>query len=649
MNSRVLALDVETTSEPIMHPWQQQAALVTVGIADETGRTKTWVFNHNHFISPQTQREMIDEIQREINQATMLVGHNLKFDLNWMRFLGIDFNHVNLWCTQVTEYLLRGQHFGHLRLSDLSDQYLKIPKGDKVKIFWDAGWTTQDIPLEILLPYNEQDCINTLAIYQRQVERVRQERMHALVGVQCELTRVLSDIEFNGIGWDQVEAGRQAKILADELENIDGHLRVLFDEKFNFNSGYELSVALYGGKLKRESTEWVTRTLKHETKYFERACLEEVTYPGAGFKPPKGSKLKKEGYYSTDKNYIDQLRPRGKKQQDIKDLLQKRTNTKKALETIAGRDSNQKKGLINKVQADGRIHGKYNQTIAVTGRLTSSNPNLQNQPRKKTSSLKLCFISKLGRLVSVDLAQIEWRVCAHLCQDKMMLWEVRHGVDAHRENAINILGADPNSKDFDEKRTVAKIITFRLIYGGTAYGFFMDAKMPSYSLKRWEEIVDGFYAKYPGLKKWQDEQIEKVYQNGGVLYNPTGRKFVFDKVQKFNRLTGETQWVFDEKQIKNWPVQSLATADLMPLAMIIIHKAYRQRGYKSKLVGQVHDNLIWDCYLEEEEPIARLCIYVFEHLPEYIDQVFGMKLTVPIGGDVEMGDRWATLEKVKLA
>ena len=641
MIKRVLAVDVETTKAPVLHPWQKEAALVAVGIADLEGRTKTWLFNHNDLKQKVSQRKLIAEIQEEIDGADLLVGHNLKFDLNWLRFIGIKFTHQRFFCTQITEYLLRGQRGkGELHLSDLSRKYLSVMKKDVVKLYWEAGYETTEIPLKILLPYLEQDCINSLAIYQRQRPKVISEGMTALVGVQNALVPILSDMESNGIGWDQETAQRHVLELSAKLKDINGNLRVLFDFDYNLDSRDELSVALFGGKIRRPGMEWVTRELKHETLYYERKCVVETDRKGAGFRPQKYAALKKEGYYSTDKNNLEQLRCRADKQRQIKTFLLERSIHKKALETLLGKNEDGEKGLINKVQADGRIHGSFNQSVTKTGRLSSSAPNLQNQPRKKTSPIKQCFVSRNGKLVSLDLAQIEWRVCGHLCQDPTMLREIRTGVDAHRENAIYIFKANTADADFDDVRTVAKICTFRLIYGGSAYGFYMDQKMPSYTLARWEEIVEGFYRKYPGLKTWQEKQIAKVYETGGILRNPTGRKFVFKK--------GDDERKPDEyavRQIKNWPVQSLATADIMPLAMVIIAKKYKQMGLRSLWVGQVHDNLIWDAFPEEIEPIVRMGLGVFENLPQYIERVFGFKMTVPISGDAEIGGSWSTLEK----
>jgi DNA polymerase I-like protein with 3'-5' exonuclease and polymerase domains len=142
---RTLALDVETTKAPYLHPWQDESELVIVGLADETGWRKTWVFNHDEKVETQTQREMIDEIQHIIMTANRIVAHNLKFDINWMNEIGISYGHAKLWCTQVTEYLLNSQRIGDLSLADLSKKYLNIHKIDRVKTMWDAGYETTEI------------------------------------------------------------------------------------------------------------------------------------------------------------------------------------------------------------------------------------------------------------------------------------------------------------------------------------------------------------------------------------------------------------------------------------------------------------------------------------------------------------------------
>jgi len=632
-----IGIDCETSKEPVFHPWQKDAFLVAVGVAKENGWTKTWVFNHKDYVPEKTQRQMLDEIQAIVNTADRVVGCNLKFDLNWMSSLGINFDHCKFWCNQVTEYLLLGQRaLGKLKLAYLSKKYLNTEKIDRMEAYWDAGFQTNEIPLSILLPYLEQDCINALAVFQRQVPLVAKENMEALVSLQNESTRILSSIELTGMKFDEQVARGHVERLKGELEFIDIDLKAAFEFDINFNSNDELSAALYGGIVKREIEEWVIKEYKYWSRYYPRKAIEEIKLAGI-FKPPRGSELKKKGYYSTDKNALAALKCANKKQIKVKELLERRSKAKKALETFVGKDEAEGKGLINKIQADGCIHSQYNQTVTKTGRLSSSDPNGQNLPRKGTSPIKESIIPRFDKILSADLSQIEWRAAAFLSQDPVMLDEIYNGFDPHRDNAIHIFGADPDNADFDHIRTIAKICSFRLLYGGAAYGFYLDAKMPNYSLKRWKEIVELFYEKYPVLKKWQDENIRAVYKNEGTLKLFTGRQF---------RIESDEGGYF-ERQIKNFPVQALATADIMPLAMTVIFRRYKKMHLKSKIIAQVHDSLIWDVVEDEIEVVAQLCINVFKSLPNLIERFWGVKFNVPLTGEIEIGPDYGHLVKLE--
>lgn len=584
---------------------------------------------------------MIDEIQGHIASAGMLVGHNIKFDLNWLRFLDIEFDHCRIYCTQVVEYLLRAQRMGDLHLADLSKQYLSVEKIDKVKTFWDAGYETTEIPLNILLPYLEQDCINALAVYQRQMPLIVEQGMQRLAMVECETSRVLSAIECNGMRFNRQVALAEVEKLTDKLQSIDKELISLFGWPVNLGSGDDLSAALYGGVSKVEEEEWVIKTLKSrpESTYKCRMVTREVTREGAGFEPLKGTELKKEGYYQTDKGTIKQLKGKTKPQKQIKKLLISRSKLAKALSTFVGKKEGDGKGLIAKIQAGGCIHPQYNQTIAKTGRLSSKDPNGQNLPRKGTSPIKTAIIPRFDFILNYDLSQLEWRVAAFLSRDQVMINEIKSGVDAHRENAINILGADPNSKDFSEQRNIAKRITFRLLYGGSAYGFFMAPDMPRWSLKRWEYVVNGFNKKYCVLKRWQDQNTATV-SHTGKLVNPTGRKFVFNKGPK---------GTYSKPQVCNFPVQSLATADIMPLAMAIVYKKVRDAGFESLMIGQIHDAILFDCKKDEVRELTRIVLGVYRDLPKYIESYFGFKFDVPLDGDSEYGYSYGAMKTFDLA
>jgi len=393
--------------------------------------------------------------------------------------------------------------------------------------------------------------------------------------------------------------------------------------------------------LKRQGEEWVIREYSYYSKYYPRKCIVEEYRDGIGFEPPKGSELKKRGYYSTDKGTLSQLRCKNKKQKLVKKLLAERSKLTKALSTLDGKDPKDDKGLIKKVQSDGCLHSQYNQTVARTGRLSSKSPNGQNLPREGTSPIKESIVPRYDFIVAGDLSQVEWRAAAFLSQDNRMLDEIYHGFDPHEDNAINIFEADPKdrgTKKFKEIRTISKIVSFRLLYGGSAYGFYLDPKMPNYSKSKWEGIVRKFYEKYPGLQAWQEKNISTVYRNGGWLRNPTGRIFYFDKGSKG----------YDIRQIKNYPVQSMATADIMKLAMCVFYKQYRALNVQSKVIGQVHDSLIFDVVENELPIIAKLCVAVFGDLPKYIERIWGFKFNVPLGGDIEYGKNYGHMEEYKV-
>ena len=640
-----LGIDFETSKKPIMHPWQQGAFPVLFGIAYEDGTTKSWVLNHNE-VPNVDLRKAITAIQREINKAGRLVGHHIKFDLNWLRYLGIDFSHCKIYCTMVAEYLLLHQRgLGKLSLEAVSNRYLDTPKHDKIKVYWDAGYETSEIPLKDLRPYLEQDCINTLAIFKKQSKIIMgMHNMPQLVKVQCEASRVFSEMECNGMKFNSGVATAAAEDLHKQVDSTDAELFAAFGFDCNINSGDDLSAALFGGIVKRKDKEYYPRKLKAyltakdmcPLEYKSRNCITEIKIDGLGFKPDKNTALKKQGYFATDKGAIKHLAAKTKKQKYVKRLLIERSSIAKALETLAGKD-NTMTGLINKVQADGHLHSQFNQTIAKTGRSSSSDPNGQNLPRKGTSPVKQAIEPENDYIVAADLSQIEWRGAAFLSQDPIMCDEIRSGFDPHNDNTIKLFKVLPESPDWDETRTTAKILSFRAIYGGSAYGFYMDTKMPDFSLAKWTDIVEAFYDKYQGLQKWQQDNIAKVYKNKGLLPSLTGRIYEFHMDAKGYR----------KPQICNFPVQGLSTADIMMLAMCIIWKKYKAAGFKSKLINQVHDSLIFDALRDEVKPIARLCIDVFEALPMYIEKLWGFKFNLPLTGNVDVGKNYLKMVKIK--
>lgn len=669
---RTLGFDVETSSIPRHYPYNEGSFLVNVCLCDTTGWSKVYTFNHQD-VEDVNQAYCIEQIQEQINNSHRLVAHNAKFDLLWMRRLGIDYSHCDLFCTQVADYLLSGQKKQSYKLEDVSLRWGLTPKLDQVKVFWDSGYETDEIPLHILVPYVEQDTINTLVLFQRMVKRIEEMKMGKLVKLHMTLLGILTEMEANGM---TVCCNRMEEYISDLIKQQDTLERSLLKAlgyPINLGSKDELSAALYGGVLKRDKVE-VYLTTRNATikegyiftykgsgkkvrKYRNRTIRElvpktrkvvvEHQIKGVGFKPLKKSELKKEGYFSTDKNTINQLRAGNKTLKAVKKLLTEYSVVKKAAESFLGAQKDS--GLANKIQPDGCLHPKFNQTVASTGRLSSSDPNGQNFPRKGTSPIKKIFIPrhKGWCIVNADLAQLEWRVAAWLSQDPVAMKEIIENLDYHRDNAIQFFGADPDldngHPDFKPLRTTAKVFGFRLLYGGSAYGMWIDQTMPDYKRAKWDKIVEDYYIKYEVLKGWQNRNIDQVYKNGGFLRTPSGRLLTFPELPP--NYKGE---LYSATCIKNYPVQSLSM-DVVAMAMIQIKRKMVAAGLDALMICQVHDSIVFDAPKAEVQALANICVETFEDLPRLLSLYWNVDWNVPLTGDVEAGPSYGEVSEIKLA
>ena len=641
---KIIAIDVECSMKPLMHPWQDGSFLTAVGVSgmttpDHDGGTgfyhepKTWVFSHDEH-RMNGQQKNIKEIQETVNSADLIVGHNLKFDLNWLRSIGIKIPNNKLFCTQVAEYMIRGhrKNIGY-GLNDCAKRYKLPAKYDKVKTYWDSGINTDAIPLRILLPYLIQDCDITLQLWSRQKDLIKSKGFQTLSEICFEVSGILSEAESAGFTLNITKSYEIINEYTSKMKELDGALTEQAGFDFNPGSSQQLSVALYGGTLSRRVRVPKEKTLKSgKVKQYEVWGKEEVTYPGFGIKPLPDTEAAKEGFYSTGKDVLKLLKTSNKKQREFIELLLERSNAKKVLQTFHT-DKKGSSGLVDIVGKDGRVHPQFNQCVTATGRLSSSKPNGQNLPRKGTSPIKQVVRSRNGRIINVDLGQIEWRMAAELSGDPVAIKEIQEGIDAHADNAIKFFGADKyprDSKEFSKIRTDAKIFLFRMIYGGTAAGFFRDSKMPDFTLEEWKDIVNKFKAKYARLSEWQQENIATVLKQG-YLKNFSGRVLTFPKVAKYDGSYGPS-----DKAICNYPVQSIS-ADMIYIAMQQIMRRIRKAGCKSELILMVHDSMVFDAYENEIDTISKISIEVFEELPKICKELFGYTFSVPLTGDVELG------------
>jgi DNA polymerase I-like protein with 3'-5' exonuclease and polymerase domains len=608
---------------------------------------KTFLFDHKDAPTDNDHQRLWAEVQAILHSADVIVAHNLKHDMNIGKYYGIQFDNLyhddqKYHCTMVAEYLIRYQAKQELYSLDATSQRWGMPpKLDKVKtLYWAKGIDTYYVPLHLLEEYVLDDAEKCVLLRRKQIKALHERKLNRVFALQMEWCDMLSDMELNGVHWNQSTATGIMSKYQRELEDYDRKLDALTGcVKINWSSNYHLSAVLYGGSYKAKWREWTVVTLKSkpESKYYEKPFEQEYTIKGVGFPRDKRNKTSRDGIYKTDKDTIKGLVCKTKQQRDLKKLLLARSVVAKQLETFRGEKAGT--GLTRKVQPDGRLHPKYNMTVTATGRLSSSDPNGQNLPRGSTSPLKTCFVPRYDGIANADLSQIEWRDAAFLTQDPVMMKEINSGVDQHTATCtspdmMNL----PFSKD---NRFHAKTFNFRMIYGGSPYGFYMDPDMPNFSLKKYTGICDGFKQKYHVWDEDNKKLFAYVLQNGGTHTICTGRGFTFYKVAR-DKETGQP--TYSEAQVANYRVQGLSGGDILPLAAVIIYKGMKAKKMKSIPILTVHDSLVFDYVKEELEELAKLCIKVFRALPQYIEQYYGFKFNVNLDGEFEFGPNYGKME-----
>lgn len=235
-------------------------------------------------------------------------------------------------------------------------------------------------------------------------------------------------------------------------------------------------------------------------------------------------------------------------------------------------------------------------------------------------------------IIDADLKQIEWRVEAELTQDPVMISEIKKGVDQHSDTCTSLMEL-PLTK---ENRNDAKIFNFRAIYAdpsNAAYAYWKDPRMPDFSKKKWEEILEGFFNKYYGMSQAHVRWVNEVRKTG-QLTGITGRIWDFQKQMRYGGVLD-----YSVTQIRNYPVQGTA-GDLIKLALIYIRKRIKQ--YNACLTMTVHDSIILDVEDKDVEVVSRICLETFQEIPDFVKKHFGYTMSVPIDGEIEIGPTWGT-------
>jgi DNA polymerase-1 len=507
------------------------------------------------------------------------IGHNLKFDMEILRRYGIELKGIHF-DTMIASYLLnpsfRQHNLNYLALEHLDHKMIPITDligtGKKQKSF-------AEVPVKDACVYSCEDADFTMRLKEAFAPKLSLLSLEKLFfEVELPLIEVLAETEMVGVSIDTQHLKKMSSELSRQLADLTQKIYDLAGKKFNINSTQQLSKILFED-LKLTP---VRRTEKKTAQSTDIGVLEtlakEHPLPKILLDYRQLSKLKS--------TYIDALPA----------LVNKRT---------------------------GRIHTSFNQTVTATGRLSSSDPNLQNIPIRTDLGKKIrkAFIPRNSDflIMSADYSQVELRILAHFSQDKTLMDAFKRGEDIHVRTASEVFGV-PIEKVTPDERAVAKTTNFSIIYGVSAFGLSQSTGMTPQEAAM---FIDIYFKRYPRVKSYIDEMIELARKQGFVT-TLLGRRRYIPEINSSNRQKRE----FAERTAINTPIQGSA-ADLIKVVMIDIAKELKNK--KSKMILQVHDELVFEVYKDELD-------FVKEMVKDKMENT--IQLDVPIKVDINVGENW---------
>lgn len=573
-----IGIDTETTSLDAMN-----ASLVGISIAFQAGEAIYIPVGHSLTAAPEQidLQDVLGRLKPHLeNPALKKIGQNLKYDQHVFANYGIALNGI-AGDAMLASYIIES-HLGH-GLDELSERWLGLEtityeslcgKGAKQISF-------ADVAIGQATEYAAQDADFALRLEAHLRAQMDAKQLEMYEKMELPVAQVLFEMERNGVQIDRAELSRQSAELGAELMKLEQEAYAVAGQPFNLNSPKQ---------------------------------LQEILFDKMGI-PTKGLKKTAKGGISTNEAVLEQLAP------DYplpKIILQNRslaklksTYTDKLPEMISPKD--------------GRVHTTYAQAVAITGRLASNNPNLQNIPIRTAEGRRVrrAFTAPQGSvIVSADYSQIELRIMAHLSGDKTLITAFQNGEDVHRRTAAEVFGITPENVS-SEQRRYAKTINFGLIYGMGQYGLAKSLGIDNISAKT---FIDRYFARYPGVAEYMQRTKEQAAAQGFVetLF---GRRLYLPDIRNKNANARAGA----ERAAINAPMQGTAS-DLIKRAMIDVRNCLSD-GIGSKLVMQVHDELVLEVVETELD-------FVKEKLPQIMAKVDGGLLDVPLVAEVGVGENW---------
>ena len=515
------------------------------------------------------------------NPAIQKIGQNIKFDILALRKYGVKVA-GKLFDTMLAHYLLNPElRHGMDYLAETYLHYKTVPIEDLIGPKGKKQGSMRDVPLEQIKEYAAEDADVTLRLRNYFAPYLKSEGVEKLFEeIEMPLVYVLAEMEASGVKLDTEALRQSSEVLTMQLASLEQEIHQLAGQEFNINSNRQVGEVLFD-------------KLQLDTK----------------------AKKTKTGLYSTSEEVLEKLRA---KHPIVEKLLDYR-GLKKLLSTYL----DALPALIH--PETGKIHTSFNQAVTATGRLSSTNPNLQNIPVRDElgREIRKAFIADSDDCLffSADYSQIELRIMAHLSQDPHMVQAFCEGADIHASTAAKIYNV-PLDEVTPDMRRKAKTANFGIIYGISIFGLAERLSIPRAEAK---ELIEGYFQTYPNVRAYMDESI-RVAKEKGYVETIFKRKRFLPDINSHNAMVRG----YAERNAINAPIQGSA-ADIIKLAMIRIHQRFEEEGLKSRMILQVHDELNFNVYREEFDRVKAIVLDSMEHV---------IPLRVPLIADCGEGQNW---------
>jgi DNA polymerase-1 len=573
--SNELAFDLETTSH---NPFVAEI----VGISFSTETKSAYYVPVGHKSGQALPLPLVvEKIKPILTSNKLKIGHNIKYDIEVLKNAGIEVKGP-LFDTMVAAYLLDPTS-GKYALKKLGKQFLGREMIKLMELIGKEGEyeNFSDVPIDLATDYACSDAEATFGLYEIFRLALKAQKLDKLFfEVEMPLLEILVDMECRGVSIDTQLLGKMSKEIDEELKDLERHIYAIAGETFNINSPKQLAYIL-----------------------FDKLMLPVIKRTKTG--------------PSTDVGVLEELASQkveiAEKLMDFRQLMKLKSTYVDVLPT-----------LIN--PKTGRIHTSFNQAITATGRLSSSKPNIQNIPVRGEwgKLIRSAFVpeEKEWVILAADYSQVELRILAHMSDDAQLIKAFKEGKDIHRSTAAEVYGVLEREVK-PEMRSAAKAVNFGIIYGISDFGLAKQLK-----IKKTEAAVfiKKYFERHKGVKEFIKKTIEEARKNGYVK-TLLGRKRPMPDINSphFGLRS------FAERTAINTPVQGTA-ADMIKVAMANIHRVCRQSSIVSRLILQVHDELVFECPKEDVEKVKKI---VEEEMASAIP------LKVPVKVDIGVGVNWA--------